>query len=78
MRIWRSPEVPVVDEWAINHQIVGPKLYRSEKFQLAYEMPMSGHLGVNKTYHKVLNDFNWPGLEANLSNFCRSCQTFQV
>ena len=41
-------------------------------------MPLSGHLGVNKTYHKVLDHFYWPGLNANLSNYCGSCQTCQV
>ena len=30
MRKWRSPEVPADDEWAVNHQIVVPKIYRSE------------------------------------------------
>ena len=26
MRKWRSPEVPADDEWAVNHQIVIPKM----------------------------------------------------
>ena len=26
MRKWRSPEVPADDEWAVNHQIVVPKI----------------------------------------------------
>ena len=63
MRKWRSPEVPADDEWAVNHQIVVPKIYRSEILSLAHETPMSGHLGVNKTYHKILNHFYWPGLK---------------
>ena len=52
MRKWRSPEIPADDEWAVNQQIVGPKIYRSEILSLAHETPMSGHLGVNKTYHR--------------------------
>ena len=55
MRKWRSPEVSADDEWAVNHQIVVPKIYRSEILSLNNETPMSGHLGVNKTYHKILN-----------------------
>ena len=43
MRKWRSPEVPADDEWAVNHQIVVPKIYRSEILSLAHETPMSGH-----------------------------------
>ena len=78
MRKWRSPEVPADDEWAVNHQIVVPKIYRSEILSLAHETPMSGHLGVNKTYHKILNHFYWPGLKTDVSNYCRSCHTCQV
>ena len=47
MRKWRSPEIPADDEWAVNHQIVIPKIYRLEILSLAHETPMSGHLGVN-------------------------------
>ena len=57
MRKWRSPEVLADDEWAVNHQIVIPKIYRSEILSLALETLMSGHLGVNNTYHKILNHF---------------------
>ena len=78
MRKWRSPEVPADDEWAVNHQIVVPKIYRSEILSLAHETPVSGHLGVNKTYQKILNHFYWPGLKADVSNYCRSCHTCQV
>ena len=78
MRKWRSPEIPADDEWAVNHQIVVPKIYRSEILSLAHETPLSGHLGVNKTYHKILNHFYWPGLKSDVSNYCRSCHTCQV
>ena len=57
MRKWCSPEVLVDDEWAVNHQIVVPKIYGSEILSLAHETPVSGHKGVNKTYHKILNHF---------------------
>ena len=72
MRKWRAPEVSADDEWAINHQIVVPKIYRSEILSLANETPMSGHLGVHKTYHKILNHFYWPGLKTDVSNYCRT------
>ena len=74
MRKWRPPDVPVEDEWTVKHQIVVPKLYRSEILSLAHENQMSGHLGVNKTYHKILNHFFWPGLKADVSKYCKSCR----
>ena len=47
-------------------------------FNLAHETPMSGHLGVNKTYHKILNHFFWPGLKSEVSQHCKSCHTCQM
>ena len=43
MRKWRSPEAPADDEWAVNHQIVVPNIYRSEILSLAHENSMSDH-----------------------------------
>ena len=57
MRKWRPPDVSADDEWTVNHQIVVPRAYRPEILNLAHETPMSGHLSVNKTYHKILNHF---------------------
>ena len=57
MRIWRSSKVLADEEWAVNHQLVLPKIYRSEILSSAHATLMSGHLGVNKTYHKILNYF---------------------
>ena len=78
MRKWRSHEVPSDDEWFVNHQIVVPKIYRSEISTLAHETSMSGHLGVNKTYHKILNLFYWPAIKADISNYWKSCHTCQM
>ena len=78
MRKWRPPDVSADDEWTINHQIVVPRAYRPEILNLAHETPMSGHLGVNKTYHKILNHFFWPGLKSDVSQHCKSCHTCQI
>lgn len=67
MRIWRSPKVPADEEWAVSHQLVVPKIYRPEIICLALETAMSGHLGVNQTYHKILNHLYWP----NLKQMCK-------
>ena len=78
MRKWRPPDVSAADEWTVNHQIVIPRVYRPEILNLAHETPMSGHLGVNKTYHKILNHFYWPGLKSDVSQHCKSCHTCQM
>ena len=78
LRKWRPPDVSAEDEWTVNHQIVVPRVYRPEILNLAHETPLSGHLGVNKTYHKILNHFYWPGLKSDVSQFCKSCHTCQM
>ena len=78
MRKWRPPDVSAEDEWTVNHQIVVPRVYRPEILNLAHETPMSGHLGVNKTYHTILNHFYWPGLKSDVSHHCKSCHTCQM
>ena len=56
MRKWRPSDVPADDEWAVYHQIVVPKSYRHEILSIAHESYMSGHLGINKIYHKITNN----------------------
>ena len=42
------------------------------------ESPMSGHLGINKTYHKIINHFYLPGLKSDVSKYCKTCHTCQM
>ena len=37
-----------------------------------------GHLGMNKTYHKIINHFYWPGLKSDVSKYCKTCHTCQM
>ena len=78
MRKWRPFDLPADDEWAVYHQIVVPKSYRHEILGIAHESPMSGHLGINKTYHKIINHFYWPGLKSDVSKYCKTCHTCQM
>lgn len=65
-------------DWSTTYQIVVPLEYRHYVVSLAHEHPLSGHLGVTKTYNKILNHFFWPGLKADVVEFCRTCQTCQI
>ena len=78
MRKWHPPDVSAEDEWTVDHQIVVPRIHRPEILNLAHETPMSGHLGGNKTYHKIRNHFYWPGLKFDVSQHCKSCHTCQM
>ena len=78
MRKWRPPDVPAEDEWTVKYQVVIPKAYQAKILSTAHETPLAGHLGVNKTYQKILNHFYWPNLKKDVAEFCRSCHTCQV
>ena len=78
MRKWRPPEVPSNHEWKVFHQIVVPTCYRAHILKLAHDCPMSGHLGVNKTYHRILQHYYWPGIRKSVAHYCTSCSTCQI
>ncbi|CAB3980524.1 Retrovirus-related Pol poly, partial [Paramuricea clavata] len=78
MRKWRPSTVPVNEEWLVRYQIVIPKTYRPEVLSLAHETPLSGHLGINKTYQKIITHFYWTGIRKDVVEFCKTCHTCQV
>ncbi|KAJ8040905.1 hypothetical protein HOLleu_15350 [Holothuria leucospilota] len=78
MRKWRPPDALLDEEWRIYHQIVVPRTYRREILSIAHEMPFAGHLGVNKTYHRILNHFYWPKLRSDVAKFCKTCHSCQM
>ena len=78
MRKWRPPDAEASHEWKIIYQIVVPPAYRHDILSLAHETPLAGHLGINKTYYKVLNHFYWPGLRGDTKLFCKTCHTCQL
>ena len=54
-----------------------PTDYRKDLLQLAHEVPLAGHLGINKTYDKLIRHFYWPGIKTSTKKFCNSCDTCQ-
>ncbi len=49
VRMYRSPYIPVTDEWKVYRQIFVPTKYRSQILELAHSLPINGRLGVKKT-----------------------------
>jgi hypothetical protein len=78
MRKWRPPDVSADDEWAFRYQIIVPKSYQSEILSLAHDTPLSGHLGINKTFRKITTHFYWPGIRKDVAEFCKTCHTCQM
>lgn len=76
MRKW-WPITASDKEWDVVYQIVVPTPYRQQVLSLAHDHELSGHLGITKTYNRILRHFFWPGLKSDVAAFCRSCHTCQ-
>lgn len=60
-----------VDYW----KIVIPKPNRLKILQDCHNNPLSGHLGIYKTYYRVLSRYYWPKLKADVAKFVSKCKT---
>jgi len=78
MRKWRPSDASPDEEWRTLYQIVVPPPYRNDLLSLAHETPMAGHLGITKTYNKIVNHFYWPGIRHDVAQFCKTCHTCQM
>ena len=58
-------------------QLVVPAPYRKLVMKLGHESIIGGHQGSKKTIDKILSDFFWPGVHADVTRFCRSCDVCQ-
>lgn len=58
-------------------QVVVPKSFREMVMKVAHG-GVAGHLGVNKTYDRVLRQFYWPCLKKDISAFIKTCHTCQL
>ena len=59
-------------------QVVVPNPFRHQVLSLAHDQAWSGHLGITKTYNRVLRHFFWPGLKSEVVKFCRTCHVCQL
>ncbi len=56
MRRW-CPDVKDDSEWDVVYQVVIPSCYRHHILSLAHDHDLSGHLGITKTYNRILRHF---------------------
>jgi len=65
-------------EWNVVYQVVVPFPYRKHVLCLAHDHQLAGHLGITKTYDRILRHFFWPGLKKDVAQYCRTCHTCQT
>ncbi|KAI7800925.1 hypothetical protein IRJ41_015687 [Triplophysa rosa] len=58
-------------------QIVVPLIFRQDVLQLSHE-GVAGHMGVQKTYNRILSKFYWPKVKRDVTSYIRSCHVCQM
>jgi hypothetical protein len=58
-------------------QVMVPVSCRKKVLTLAHDGLMSGHLGIKRTQNRVLSNFYWPGVNKDVTYYCRSCDICQ-
>ena len=61
--------LPDVEAW----KLVVPREWRNRVFVENHDLPQAGHLGVQKTYHRVTEKYYWPNLFRDVTVYVRSC-----
>ncbi|XP_055721489.1 uncharacterized protein LOC129813225 [Salvelinus fontinalis] len=75
MRKWVSHGSCFLGE-AISQVVVPVKL--RELVLTTSHNDVAGHMGVGKTYHRILRHFFWPRLKRDVSDFIKTCHTCQL
>lgn len=75
VRKWLSHDDASVGEPIF--QVVVPTNCRSKVLQMSHG-EMAGHLGIRKTYDRILQHFFWPRLKRDVALFIKSCHTCQL
>lgn len=76
MRKWTPHKTG--EDWDTVWQVVVPSPLRQQVLSLAHNPAWSGHLGITKTYNRVLRHFFWPGLKSDIVQYCKTCHVCQV
>uniref|UniRef100_A0A8C5M2Q8 Gypsy retrotransposon integrase-like protein 1 n=1 Tax=Leptobrachium leishanense TaxID=445787 RepID=A0A8C5M2Q8_9ANUR len=58
-------------------QLVVPKKYRRDLLKIGHDIPLAGHLGHQRTLHRLTQSFFWPGLSGDVRDYCRTCEICQ-
>ena len=58
-------------------QIMVPKTLRKKVMEVAHDSIFGGYLGIKKTKDRIQTNFYWPGMQGDVTSFCRSCDVCQ-
>ena len=58
-------------------QVMVPVQLRNRIMELAHRSIMGGHMGIKKTVDKIQSAFYWPGIQGDMTRYCKSCDVCQ-
>lgn len=58
-------------------KLIVPSPLRKSILCLAHDTPLSGHLGIKRTRERIAKEFYWPGMDEDVTRYCRSCDLCQ-
>ena len=58
-------------------QVMVPVQLRSRIMELAHGSIMGDHMGIKKTTDKIQSSFYWPGIQGDVTHYCKSCDICQ-
>lgn len=61
----------------IYKQLVVPLACRRKILNIAHDIPLAGHPGIERTKARVLKNFYWPGVFNDVAKYCRTCSVCQ-
>ena len=64
--------------WSSYEKIPPPEARADEVISMAHDIPLAGHLGVNKTNETILAHFFLPGIRQTVAQYCKTCKMFQI
>ena len=54
-----------------------PKTLRRKVVKVAHDSIFRGHLEIKKTKDRIQTNFYWPGMQGDVTSFCRLCDVCQ-
>ena len=75
--MYRVYKHPYVNSGKPLKQVMVPVQLRSRIMELAHGSLMGGHMGIKKTADKIQSAFYWPGIQGDVTRFCKSCDVCQ-
>ena len=58
-------------------QVMVPTALRHQIMDVTHGSIMGGHMGIKKTVDKIQSAFYWPGIQGDVTRFCKSCDVCQ-